>query len=142
MYIEKLWEEKPELVLKAIKKIANIDEDVAKELSFKGVNEKGNLKFGAGNINGYCTIFVNDFRFEGEKYVDWGGASSTRMISESIEWMKFMYKVFGDKYAMQYISKRNQQLDKFMADYEEKYNAQTKKVLDGMGFEVTKGQTK
>ena len=140
MFIEKLWQENPSLVLKAIKKIADMDIELAKELSFHGVDEKGYLKFGVGNINGYCTVHVSDFSFQGSKSADWGGVVNTRTISNSADWMKFMYKVFGKEYAMQYISKRNQEFDKFMAEYEEKYNNVTNTMLDEMGYGNT--QTK
>lgn len=80
-------------------------------------------------------IFVGDFyirtTYSGKDYED-------SIISE--KWRTFMYDQFGSAYAVQFISQRNQQLDKFMADYEEKYNAQTRNMLDKMGFNY--GKTK
>ena len=142
MFIERLWEENPELLIKAIKKICNIDEDLAKAISFDGVDKNGNLKFSAQYSVDYCKVYLNDFYIQGEEYEERGLTRHTRMIFDSSNWMKFMYNVYGDKYAMQYISKRNQKLDKFMADYEEKYNNETRKMLSEMGFEAIKGQTK
>lgn len=145
MFIEKLWEKNPELVIKAIKKICDIDEDLAKELAFQGVDENGYLKFGVRNVRGYCRIYVNDFCLKGDKYIDMGGVRSTHMLSNSVDWMKFMYKIYGDKYVMKYISQRNQQLDEYMAEYEEKYNKQTINMLSELGikkYQDIQNQTK
>ena len=60
----------------------------------------------------------------------------------ALKWVKFMYNVYGDKYALQYIAYRNRELDKFMAEYEEKFNRETRKVLDEMGFGKEQSQTK
>ena len=53
-----------------------------------------------------------------------------------------MFAGYGEAYAMQYVSNRNKQLDKFMAEYEQKYNNQTKTSLDEMGFKLDMEQTK
>ena len=134
MFVEKLWEEKPELVLKAIKKIASVDEELVKDLSFKGVDEKGALIFGVGNIYGFCTIYVKDFSFQGNASRDWGGLVQTRMIGENVEWMKFMYKVFGEEYIEKYITLRNHELDKEMYQLEKKHTNATINVLAKIGI--------
>ena len=142
VFVKDLWEKNPELMLKIIKEISNIDEELAKELSFKGINERGNLEFGATHLFSYCNIYVNDFMIGGTEYLDHGSVRRTKLINESISWKKSMYEIYGDKYVMRYISQRNLKLDKFMAEYEEKYNNETKAVLDEIGFNSSKGQTK
>ena len=145
MFIEKLWKEKPDLVLKAIKKIGDIDEEMAKDLSCQGINEKGYLQFAAGNINGWCIIYINDFYIQGRKSVDWGGVANTRMISNSIDWMKFMYKLFGEEYIDKFIDYRNNELDKFMREHEKKHTNATINVLAELGikkYQDMQNQTK
>ena len=130
MFIEKLWEEKPELVIKAVKKVWDIREERGDSLKF--VQEgNGELRF---EKYGHCSfgIVLTDFEVYGCK-------PNSRY---NIEWMKFMHKVFGDKYLYHYIAYRNNKLDKYMAEYEEQYNEETRTVLDKIGFQANKGQTK
>lgn len=141
-FVKDLWGKNPELVIKAIKKVCNIDEELAKSLSFERIDENGGLKFRAKYVFDYCDICVGDFYMGGTEYIDRGPVRTTRILSNSIGWMEFMYSVYGDKYAMQYITERNKKLDKYMAEYEENYNNQTRKVLAQMGFGNSKGQTK
>jgi len=141
-FVKDLWEKNPELVIKAIIKVGKIDEELAKRLSFKGIDEKGSLEFGAHRSFDYCNVCVGDFNISGTEYIDRGGVRNTRFISNSVGWMKFLYSVYDDKFALQFISQRNQQLDKFMAEYEEKYNEETRHVLDKMGYGINKDHTK
>lgn len=135
-FVEDLWEKFPEQTINAIKKICLVNEKWGDKLSFLKIDEDGELIF---KKTGRSTFFimVNDFSIRttdsGKNYQD---------SPMSIAWVKFMFSIYSKKYALQYISRRNMQLDKFMAEYEEKYNAETRKVLDVMGFEVNKGQTK
>lgn len=133
MFVEKLWEEQPDLVVKAIKKVWDIREERGDTLEFIKIRE-GEIIFQKHARYSYYehSIIIRDFEVYANK------------VNNSYEpkWVKFMYKVYGDKYAIQYISHRNKQLDKFMAEYEEKYNKETRKVLDDMGFQASKGLTK
>lgn len=128
MFIEKLWEEKPELVIKAVKKIFDVREERGDSLKFIQLSN-GALRF---EKHGHCSfgIVLTDFEIYGQRVNN----------GYNIKWTQFMYNVYGDKYAMQYISYRNQQLDKFMTEYEDNYNKETRKVLDEMGFNY--GRTK
>lgn len=132
-FVEDLWEKNPELLTKAVKKIFNIKEERGDSIKFEDLRN-GELVFHfKKQMDVYSTtILLRDFEVYGRKIND----------SYMPAWMRFMYKVYGDKYAMQYISYRNKELDKYMAKYEEKYNSLTRRVLDEMGFEATKGQTK
>ena len=142
IFVKDLWEKNPKWMLKTIKEVSNIDEELARKLSFKGINERGNLEFGATHLSSFCNIYVNDFMIGGTEYLDHSSVRHTNLINKNITWMKSMYEIYGDKYVMRYISQRNLKLDKFMAEYEEKYNNETKTVLDEIGFNSSKGQTK
>ena len=131
MFVEDLWEKNPELFKKGLSEVLDVDKE-------RLVNDKkgnGYLRFGIKSLygKGYEDgVIVNDYkiRFMQDK-------SRPEIVDF---WVKFMYEIYGDKYAMGFISQRNQQLDKFMADYEEKYNAKTRQMLDVMGFDY--GKTK
>ena len=135
-FVEDLWENNPELVIKAIKKICLVNEKWGDKLSFVKIDDDGELIF---KKTGRSTFFiiVNDFSI---RTTDSG--KNYQNSPMSIAWVKFMFNICGDKYAMQYISHRNKQLDKFMAEYEQEYNNQTREVLKEMGFELNNGQTK
>ena len=135
-FVEDLWEKSPELVTKIVKKICRVEEEkFGDRLEFvKQVN--GVLKFKVyGRVQRF--IEVNNFSIR-TSYSDNDYENS--LISS--KWRRFMFACYGEAYAMQYISKRNLQLDKFMADYEQKYNNQTKTALNEMGFKWDREQTK
>ena len=120
MFIEKLWEEKPELVINAVKKVWDIREERGDSLKF--VQEgNGALRF---EKYGHCSfgIVLTDFEVYGCK-------PNSRY---NIEWMKFMHKVFGDKYLYHYIAYRNNKLDKFT------YNKTLQKMIES--FRIDKKQ--
>ena len=140
MFIERLWKENPKLTKEAIKKIFKIDTVTGDGIEFYGIKDDAIV------IGMYKSLYsivsdedviarINDF-----EVLDNCFGMSREIYTE--QWMKFMYKVFGDEYAIQYISQRNQQLDKFMAEYEEKFNRETRKVLDEMGFGKAQSQIK
>ena len=133
-FVEQLWEKNPELVEKQVINICRIEEKYGDELHFV-VMSNGVLKF---EVRGRAlrNIQVGDFSIRVTGDADYENSP------RSSKWRSFMYGIYDKPYAMQYISKRNQQLDKFMADYEEKYNAQTRKILVQMGFELDNGHTK
>lgn len=134
-FVEQLWEKNPELVEKQVKNICRVNEMYGDEFYFNKASN-GVLKF---EVRGRAVrnIYVGDFAIR-TTYSDADYENSPL----SSQWRSFMYGIYDKPYAMQYISKRNQQLDKFMADYEEKYNAQTRKTLDQMGFELDNGHIK
>jgi hypothetical protein len=132
MFVEKLWKENPKLTKEVIENIFNIDTVTGDGIKVYGIKE------GAITVGMYKSLYsiisdegvigrLNDF-----EVLDNCFGISKKIYTE--RWMRFMYKVFGDEYAMQYISQRNQQLDKFMAEYEEKFNAETRKTLKEMNF--------
>ena len=98
-FVQNLWEKKPDLVSQKIKEICNIDEEKGDKLQFSELKD-GALKF----INhGHVSIFIvaSDFAirtsYSGNDY------ENSKL---SKKWANFMYSVYGNKYAMQYISKR------------------------------------
>ncbi|MBQ8522082.1 MAG: hypothetical protein IJ458_00270 [Clostridia bacterium] len=134
-FVEDLWEKFPEQTINAIKKICLVNEKWGDSLEFNGF-EDGALIFkktGRSPDRIVVSNFAIRTTYSSKNYQD---------SPMSIAWVKFMFSIYGGKYAMQYISQRNMELDKFMAEYEEKYNAQTRKVLVQMGFGKEKGQTK
>lgn len=130
MFIEDLWKKFPEQTENAIKKIFDIRESRGDTLEFVCISN-GALRF---EKYGHCSfgIVLTDFEVYGHA-VNSG---------YNIKWMKFMKSVFGDKYLYHYIAYRNNKLDKFMAEYEDNYNNETRKVLDEIGFEANKCKTK
>jgi len=138
MFIEKLWEENPELVIKAIKKIYNVREEKGDSLKFEKF-ENGILSFIKYGHDCH-SIHLSDF-----------GISSIYLIpykSDTIyakQWIKFMYKVYGEEYIEEYITYRNNQLDEFMAEYEKNYTNETINVLANLGikkYQDMQNQTK
>ena len=131
MFIEKLWEENPELVIKAVKNVWDIKENRGDTLEFIGINNS-ELRFQKYSRYSYYShsIIIRDF----EVYDDKVNSNC------NIDWMKFMYNQFGDMYVYQYIGHRNCELDRFMAKYEEEFNDKTMKVIKQLGFEM--GKTK
>ena len=123
MFIEKLWEKNPELVIDEIKNIFNVKEERGDSLHFVGAGN-GALRFSKNGHHTF-TIFVRDFEVFGCK------ADSKR----NIEWIQFMHKVCGDRYVYYYISHRNKELDKLVEEFKNKYNNQTRNVLVEVGFE-------
>ena len=132
MFVEKLWEKNPEKVTEVVKSICRINEDIGDRFGFRGVNENGELEFVKFGLSSF-TVRVSDYNIE----LAFNGSYSTTPPL-SIEWMRFMKEVFGDKYLYHYIAYRNNEIDK----YNKNFAQQTNKVLDELGFDVTKGVTK
>lgn len=134
-FIEDLWEKNPELVKDKLSEILDVEQE--RLIYDKKTKANGYLRFGIKSryARGYEDgVIVNDYRirFMQDK-------SRPEIVAD---WVSFMFENCGKPYAMQYISKRNKQLDKFMAEHKEKYNAETRTVLEQMGFDINKGQTK
>ena len=138
MFIEKLWEEKPKFVEKATKKILGINEDVGERIE-AGIVEKDCLIFDVYNEYDEFeyNVFLKDFSVRITGLCDNGTIEKF-----NTRWIKFMYNVFGDKYALQYIAHRNKRLDEYMAKYKNTYENQTAEMLDIIGFDVNKLNTK
>lgn len=134
-FIEDLWSEKPELIKNKLSEILDIEQDnLVYDEKAKG---GGYLRFGIKSpyIIGYeDEIIVSDYK--------------VRFVQDKLqppivdEWVSFMFDNCGNPYALKFISDRNQQLDKFLARLEEKYNNETRQVLNVMGFLDNKGHTK
>lgn len=102
MFIERLWKENPKLTKEAIKKIFKIDTVTGDGIEFYGIKDDAIV------IGMYKSLYsivsdedvvarINDF-----EVLDNCFGMSREIYTE--QWMKFMYKVFGDEYARQYIS--------------------------------------
>ena len=128
MFIEKLWKENPELVLKAIKNFFNIREERGDSLEFEKF-EKGVLSFTKYGHDAH-SIYLSDFWISS---IYKNPLEST--TSYSLQWIKFMHQVCGEEYIDEYITFRNNQLDKFMCEYEKKYTRETINVLAKLGIE-------
>ena len=133
-FVEDLWEKNPVEIIKKITEICLINKNWGDKLYFVKIDDDGELIF---KKTGRCTMFiiVNNFSIrttESDKNYEHSPMSEV--------WRNFMFDIYGDSYAMQFISQRNLQLDKFMAQYEDNYNSETRLMLDEMGFNY--GQTK
>lgn len=128
MFIEKLWEEQPELVIKAVKKIFNVREDRGDSLKFEKF-ENGVLSFTKYGHDAY-SIHLSDFWISSIYAIPY--KLDTIYVQQ---WMRFMYKVFGEEYIDEYITYRNNELDKFMYEYEKNYTNETINVLAKLGIE-------
>ena len=135
MFIEKLWEENPKRVERAVKSIFSVREDWGDGIEFKKIEDNALVFIRYGRVRE--KIYLGDF------WVSTVRSTPYKANNEcALKWVKFMYNVYGDKYALQYIAYRNRELDKFMAEYEEKFNRETRKVLDEMGFGKSQSQIK
>jgi len=115
MFIEKLWEQYPEVMEKQIKKICGINESKGDTFGFIGA-DKGVLKFAKYGTSSF-EVFVEDFdiklSFFGSKPV---------CIPNSEEWRVFMTKVYGNNYVHKYISARKTELKNYVNKFEEETN--------------------
>ena len=133
MYIEELWKEKPDLTIKAVKKIWDIREDRGDSLKFVGISN-GALTFAKYGHHSF-SIIIKDFEVydckPNSKY--------------NIEWIKFMKSVFGGMYVYRYLEYRNKKLDKFIEEYKNDYDKETKEILVELGrtkYKDEQNQTK
>ena len=127
MFIEDAWKKNPEFIINTIKKLCHVREEYGDTLEFKNLH-KGVLEF---QKLGHVSTFINvsDFAirtsYSGENF-------ETSPLS--IQWMKEMTNAIGPQYIFQFIAQRNKQLDKFLAEYEKKYNAETKEIVTKLGL--------
>ena len=133
MFIEELWEKFPEQTINAIKKIFDIREERGDTLEFKQASN-GALRF---EKYGHCSfgIVLTDFEVYGHK-VNSG---------YNINWLKFMKSVFGGVYVYRYLEYRNKKLDKFIEEYKNDYDKETKEILVELGktkYKDEQNQTK
>lgn len=129
-FVEDLWEKNPVEVIKKITEICQINKNWGDKLHFVKIDDDGELIF---KKTGRSTMFiiVNSFHI---RTTESGKNYEYSPLSEA--WRNFMFDAYGHKYAIQFISQRNLQLDK----YEDNYNSETRLMLDKMGFNY--GQTK
>ena len=132
MFIEELWKRNPELVKKAVKKVCRIDEKSGNNFDFRCVDENGNLEFVKFGSSPF-TVKISDYDVE----VAFNHGYSS-LPTFSIRWMKFMKEIYGDKYIYNYIDHRNKELEKYNKNFKQKTN----KILEELGFETYKYQTK
>ena len=141
MFIEKLWQQNPKTVEDMLKRICELRDEKGDKIEHKGL-KNGYMHFDVSNEDDdyQFDLYVNDFKISVSTICE-----EHKATKYDVRWMKFMYKIYGDEYAMQYISHRNKQLDKFMHDYEQKYNKQTVSILAEMGdkkYQDMQNQTK
>ena len=131
MYIEKLWEEQPELVTKALKLILNVNEKAGDRITFSGM--KNGVLTCAKYGEQFCEIVVSDYGIEVE-------FMNRYLKSEKLskKWFKFMHSVFGDGYVYNYIERRNEGLDKIVNQHQK----ETASMLEIVDFNLSKSQTK
>ncbi|MBQ3502314.1 MAG: hypothetical protein IJA72_01450 [Clostridia bacterium] len=135
MFIEKLWEEKPELVVKEVKKIFGVNKEKGDRLKFKKL-ENGVLTFVKYGHDGF-NVYVNDFSVSTINAIPY--KLETKQVKD---WMSFMFDEFGDEYIYEFLSHRNNQLDKFKAEFESNFNNETMNAINQLGFRMDKGNTK
>ena len=127
MFIEKLWNTNPELVENEIKKLFGVKEDRGERFYFVDC-VKGRLIF-VKKSDFVTRIGVNDFdvytSYSGENY----GYSSL-----SIDWMKFMKNIFGEKYLEEFMIYRDNQVVEYIEKYKQYHSMQTNKVLAELGM--------
>ena len=132
MFIERLWKKNPDGVTQKVKEICRINEEIGDRFGFRGISENGELEFVKFGLSSF-TVKVSDYNIELAF-----NSSYANMPSLSLEWMKYMKGVFGDKYLYHYIAYRNKEIDK----YNIAFAKQTNKVLKELGFDVTNGVIK
>ncbi|MBE5735878.1 MAG: hypothetical protein E7356_00765 [Clostridiales bacterium] len=152
MFIEKLLEQNPELVKKAVGNICKIDEMVAEEYrgwkdvcQFK-INSHGSGVFyidGSYSSDGWThdmKIWLDDFSISYSDDTKKGRASFYQCHPTVVttEWMKFMHKACGDQYLQAFIELRARGRKKLESRYKsagraiEKYNKETEDILAEM----------
>ena len=124
-FVEDLWEQNPELIKDKLSEILDVEKN--RLVYSNKTKDSGYLGFGIKEVSGKNyedSIIVKDYKI---KFIQ--DKSRPEIVDG---WMSFMFGNCGKPYALKFISKRNQQIDKFMAEYEEKYNAETRNILDKM----------
>lgn len=132
IFVEDLWKDSPERLKKAVKAIFKISE----------INGECIVNAELKNDCLVIAVYNEDDEFSYNVYLSdfnvWLSYEDDKISEATTKWLKFMYSVYGDKYVMRYITQRNKNLDKFMAEYEDNYNNETRKVLAEMGVEQYK----
>ena len=160
MFIEKLIEENPELVKKAVRKFCKIDEKIKEEYrNREDVYEFIIYSHGSGvfYIDGRYSsdgwthdmkVSMEDFCISYTDDTQKGGTSFCQCHPTVVktEWMKFMNKACGDKYIQKFIELRNRGLKKCEARYKsagkaiEKYKYETERLLLDLGIDTNKDE--
>ena len=97
MFIEKLWEENPELVETAVKDIFSVREDWDDGIEFKKIEDNALVFNRYGHVGG--NIYLGDFWVGTVRLMPYKANNEC-----ALKWVKFMYNVYGDKYALQQYS--------------------------------------
>lgn len=128
MFIEELWNKNPELVLKAIHEICKINDKYGEKLYFEGKTKKG-FKFGVYNGRHLYSVYISDFAIEWNEYEDMGLINHSYYNHYIVEWMKFMCKIYGDRYVQAFESYRNTLRDLYIQKYEQQFDKQTETIV-------------
>ncbi len=128
MFIEELWKKEPERVIKAIKTICKIDVRAGEQIYFEGQTKDG-FRFGVYGGKIPYEIYISDFAIQWKEYEDEGAITHSYYNHIVVEWMKFMHKIYGDRYVQAFESYRKDMRDLYIAKYEHQFNNQTKKIL-------------
>jgi len=160
MFVEKLIKENPELVKRAVRKICKIDEKIAEEYrDSKYACEVRIYSTGSGTffidryyssddwthrikvrLEDFCISYTDDTEKGKIEFVECG------FNVVKTEWMKFMYKLYGDKYIQAFIEFRNRGLKNCESRYKsagkaiEKYKDETQNILAELGIELCKDE--
>lgn len=134
-FIEDLWERKPKAVIAKVEEIFDVREEMGDRLKFKKL-ENGVLTFVKYGHNGF-NIYVNDFSVSTINTIPY--KLDSRYVND---WMDFMFDEFGDEYIYEFLSHRNNQLDRFKAELENNFNNETMNAINRLGFRMDKGQTR
>ena len=138
MFIEKLWEQNPELVIKGLSYILGFDKS---RFETDGKSYNGHMLFHIKSVIGvgYSNIVnISDFDI-------FSAMGPSIPSNKKLQWMKFMHKVVGEEYIEEYITYRNNELDKFMYEYEKNYTNDTINALAELGikkYQDMQNQTK
>lgn len=131
MFIEELWEKNPKMVENEIKRIFCVNEEDGDIFNFHGwVEGRLHFVYHARTVTG---ISVGDFDIK----TNWSDDDYEKSAISG-EWRNIMKNYIGDKYIYHFIAKRNKQLDNFT----EKYNNDTEYMVNKMGYQKFKGQSK
>ena len=128
MFIEKLWNTNPELVENEIKKLFGVKEDRGERFYFVDC-VKGRLFF-VKKSDFVTRIGVNDF----DVCTSYSGDNYGYSLASSVEWMKFMKNIFGEKYLEEFMLYRDNQFIEYIEKYKQYHGMQTNKVLAELGI--------
>ena len=128
MFIQDLWKKQPNLVVNEIKKICKIDGREGEQLYFEGQTKQG-FKFGVYSGRHLYSVYISDFAIEWNECKDEGLRNHSYYNHYIVEWMKFMCKIYGDRYVQAFESYRNTLRDLYIQKYEQQFDKQTEMIV-------------